>query len=96
MKNFDEFIDQIIKDKGLDSEEPEVVAQIHADLSDSLENRINAMIITNIPEDKMDDFNKILDSKDDKKIQDYIGKVVPNIQEKVAMEMAEFRAYYLA
>lgn len=96
MKNFDDFIDQLIRDKGLDSEEPEVVAQIKSDLSDSLENRINAMIITNIPEDKLSDFEKLLDGKDGDKIQEYIKKTIPSFEEKLAMELAEFRSFYLA
>ncbi|HTH93206.1 MAG TPA: DUF5663 domain-containing protein [Candidatus Paceibacterota bacterium] len=96
MKNLDDFIDQIIKDKGLDSEDPEVVAQIKSDLSDSVESRINAMIVTNIPEDKLPEFEKMLDSNDNEKIESYLLKTIPSFEEKVAIELAEFKAFYLS
>jgi ATP phosphoribosyltransferase len=95
MNNIDDYINLIIKDKGLDSESPEVLAQIKSDLSESIENRINAMIITNIPEDKLEDFEKALDSNDQEKIQAYIKKEIPDIDQKVALELAHFRAFYL-
>jgi ATP phosphoribosyltransferase len=95
MNNIDDYINLIIKDKGLDSESPEVLAQIKSDLSESIENRINAMIITNIPEDKLEDFEKALDSNDQEKIQAYIKKEIPDIDQKVALELAQFRAFYL-
>ncbi len=96
MKDINDFIDQVIKDAGLDTETPEVLEQIKSDLSDSLENRVNAMIVTNIPEEKMEEFDKIMDSNDDEKMQAFLKKTIPDFEQKVALELAQFRASYLA
>jgi ATP phosphoribosyltransferase len=96
MKNIDDFIDQVIKDAGLDTETPEVVEQIKSDLSDSLENRINSMIVTNIPAEKLEEFDAIMDSNDEEKIQAFLQHTVPDFEQKVAIELAQFRASYLA
>ena len=42
------FIDQLVAEKGFETEDVEVLDQIKSDLMTRLEDRINAMIINNI------------------------------------------------
>jgi len=96
MNTIEEYVDQIIIEKGFDTEAPEVIAQLKEDIAEHIENRINAMIITSIPEDKLSEFEALLDGDDQEKIQTYIRKEIPDIDEKVAIELAQFKATYLA
>lgn len=95
MNTIEDFIDQIIKEKGFDTKDPEVLVQLKADLMERAENRINAMIITSISEDDMDDFNTVLDTNDEEKIQTFIRTHVPDIDDRVALELAQFKMMYL-
>ena len=56
------FVDKLVDEKklpeGLDGE---VIDQIKADLFSQAENRINALIISNLSPEKLEEFNKLLD-----------------------------------
>ncbi|MFA6386397.1 MAG: DUF5663 domain-containing protein [Candidatus Paceibacterota bacterium] len=95
MKNIEEFVDRLIKDKGFKEEDPEVLAQMKSDLMDRVENRINAMILSHINSDKLEDFEKIIDGGNEEEIQNFVKKDVPDIDEKVAMELLTFKNIYL-
>lgn len=95
MKNIEEFVDRLIKDKGFKEEDPEVLAQMKSDLLDRVENRINAMILSHISPDKLEDFEKVIDGGNEEEIQNFVKKDVPDIDEKVAMELLTFKNIYL-
>lgn len=96
MENLEEFIDRIIEEKGLDKEAPEVVAQIRQDLSESLERRINAMIVSKLDPAILSDFDALLDGGDMQKVQSFVKTHIPDIEERVAAELLEFKTLYLA
>ncbi len=95
MKNIEEFIDRIIAEKGFDTKEPEVLAQIKADLMSRFEDCVNAMIVTNLPEDLLEEFSKILDDEDEEKTNAFLMANIPDVEEKLAAEMLEFKSMYL-
>ncbi len=92
----EDFINRIVTEKGLEHKDPEVLAQIKADLMSRFEDRLNAMILSNLPSDKLEDFNKLLDSKNDEAINEFLKNNVPDVEEKLATEMLEFKSLYLA
>lgn len=95
MKNIEEFVDRLIKDKGFNESDPDVVAQMRLDLLDRVENRINAMILSNIKTENIESFKKVLDEGSEEQIQEFVKKDVPDIDEKVAMELLTFKNIYL-
>jgi hypothetical protein len=95
MKNIEEFIDRIVAEKGFDHKDPEVLAQIKADLMSRLEDRINAMILSNLPGDKLEEFDKLLDTNDELATNEFLKNNIPDVEEKLAAEMLEFKSIYL-
>ncbi len=94
MQNIDEFIDRIVAEKKFETKDPEVLAQIKADLAESVGDHINAMIMSNIKEEKLTEFEEILDTKDEEKITKYIREQIPDIDEKTASVLLSFRTVY--
>ncbi len=95
MKDIKDFVDKLIEDKGFDEKDPEVIAQMKSDLMDRVENRINAMILSNLNPDKLSDFEKVLGNGSEAEMQEFVKKEIPDIDEKVAAELLTFKNIYL-
>lgn len=95
MKNIEQFIEKVVEEKGFDKKDPEVVAQIKADLTNSLEDRINAMILSNLPEDALTPFEKVLDGGNEEELNTFVKQYIPDLDEKLAVEMLTFKNMYL-
>lgn len=93
---FDQFIDQLVTQKGLDKEEPEVVAQIKADLAERIENRINAFILESLDPEQLEAFEKVLDQDSPEETQKFVRTHIPEFDERVALELMTFQSAYLA
>ena len=96
MNTIEDFADKLIQDKGLSGESPEIVAQIKSDLLERIENRVNAMILTSLDEQDHSAFDAVLDEGSEDAIQAFIKTKIPNIDEKVALELLTFKTLYLA
>ncbi len=94
MKNIEDFIELIIKEKGYENKDPEVLAQIKSDLSDRFETRINAMIVSHLSEDQLPSFDKILDTDNEEEINKFLMAHIPNVEELMLREMQEFKSLY--
>lgn len=95
MKTLEEFIGKLVEEKGFDTTDEEVITQIKADLLSRFEDRVNAMIINNVPEEMLGDFEKVADSGNDDEMEAFIKKNVPDFEEKLATEMISFKSMYL-
>lgn len=89
------FVDRLVEEKKIENLDLEVLDQIKADLSDRVEDRINASILEHLPPDKLDDFNKLLDSEDAEKIQLFCQENVKDLDNVIAKELLDFRSSYL-
>ncbi|MBP6879518.1 MAG: hypothetical protein KBF62_00330 [Candidatus Pacebacteria bacterium] len=89
-----DFINKILEEKGVLSMDKEVVDQMRSDLTDRLETRINASVLENIPKDKLEEFEALLDKDDDSEIQNFISKNVPDLDALIASTMISFRNIY--
>ena len=95
MKNIQDFVKELIKSKNLEDLDADVVEQMEADLTKRVEDRINAMIMQNMPPESLEEFNSVLDSEEEEKILNYIKEKIPTIEEKTAAVLVEFRNIYL-
>ena len=96
MHNSQAYIEKLIEEKGFSGKDPEVLAQIKADLETRLEDRINAMILANMPEEGLAEFEAAIDGDDETAINACVMKYIPSVDEKVATELLAFRTMYLA
>jgi len=89
------FINDLIAEKGFDTEDPEVTAQIQADLLEGAERRIDAMILANMPPEDLEAFEAVIDGGSEEALQSFVKERIPNLDEKVALELLNFRTAYL-
>jgi broad-specificity NMP kinase len=92
------FVDRLLQEKKFpENLETEVMAQIKADLLDQVENRINAVIINNLSEDKLEEFNKKIDENlSDEEMQKFFSESIPDLPQLIASELIVFRQTYLS
>ena len=92
----DWYINELIKQKpefkDLDNE---VIEQIKKDLRPRVESYINMSIVKNIPENKLEEFETVLDTNDQNKIQEFCNKYIPDINQVIAMALISFRDSYI-
>lgn len=91
------FIDKLVSEKReFEGLEPEVIKQIKSDLLERLEDRINALIVNNIPEDKISEFEKISGSGTDEEVQSFCAENIPELEQLIASELIVFKQTYLS
>jgi uncharacterized Fe-S cluster-containing radical SAM superfamily protein len=95
MNNIQEFIDLLVTEKGFSNQNEEVLAQIKSDLMSRFEDRVNAMIVTNLSPEKYEEFEKVLDANDQDATTQFIMSNIDGIEEKLAKEMLDFKSIYL-
>lgn len=91
-----EFVDGLIKSRGLDDLDAEVVVQLKSDLLGRVESRINAAVLANIPPEKLEHFEKLLNQSSPEEIQSFCRRNVYDLPEIIAKELADFRETYLS
>lgn len=89
------FVDRLIEEKNFKNLSEEVIDQMKSDLMDRAEDRIKAVILENMPKDKLEEFNKLLDENDNAKIQAFCQENISNLEEILAKELINFRNIYL-
>lgn len=96
--NLEIFVDRLVEEKNLPKDlEKEVIDQIKSDLLERAEDRVNAVIINNLPSDKLEEFNKILDeNKPDEEVRKFCADNIPNLPELIATELISFKQTYLS
>lgn len=93
----DQFIDQLVVDAGMNKDlEEDILSQLKKDLKERLQNRINAVLLSQIQETKLEEFEKLLDSGDEKATQSFCSQNIPNLTELIAAEFLGFRNRYIA
>ncbi|TSA43749.1 hypothetical protein D4R49_02365 [bacterium] len=89
------FTGRLMAEKGLEGLDNDVRTEVHADLLSRVEDRINASLLALLPPDKSHEFEQVLDTGDEKKIQEFISISIPNANEVVAEALMAFRQTYL-
>lgn len=92
----DEFIDQLIKDKHFKDITPEIESEIRNDLKNRLDKFILARIISNLSDEKVAQFNAMLDGKkSEAEIQEFVTNSIPDFVDFLTQTLMEFRGIYL-
>jgi len=95
--DLESFIDKLLEDKKLPSDlDQEVILEMKKDLMERVEDRINALIVSHLSPDKMEEFSEILDSHDENKIQSFLENNIQDLPEIIASELILFKQTYLA
>lgn len=93
----DQFVSQLIEEAGMNKNiEEDALDQLKKDLSERLHNRINAVILSQIPEHKLEEFEKLLDLGDPKATQSFCSENIPNLTELIASEFLGFKNRYIS
>jgi hypothetical protein len=91
-----DFIDKLVREKReYEGLEPEVITEIKLELLERLEDRINAVVVNNIPEDQTEEFEKITESGTDEEVQAFTQKAIPDLAHLIATELIVFKQTYL-
>jgi predicted DNA-binding protein (UPF0278 family) len=90
------FVDELIEAKNLAGVDAQILEQMKKDLLDRVENRINAVIATNMPESAQAEFEKLIDSdSSDEEVTKFCSDKIPNLTELVSADLVQFRGVYL-
>jgi len=92
------FVDRLIEEKKFpENLEKEVIEQIKTDLLSRVEDRVNMVIVSNLPEDKLEEFNQMLDKNvEAQAIQNFCAENIPDLAQLIASELIIFKQTYLS
>jgi broad-specificity NMP kinase len=91
----EDFVNKLLEEKGLINLEPEILAEAKKDILEKAEDKIKATIFENMPEDKLDEFNSLMEANNEKNLQDFIKENISNIEELIAQALLDFKNTYL-
>lgn len=96
--NLESFVERLYEEKKFPADlEKEVADQIKTDLLNQLEDRINAVIISNLSTEKLEEFNTLLDADTaDEQMQEFFLSAIPDLSQLIAAELLVFKQSYLA
>jgi len=90
------FIDKLLEEKGASEMGVEVMAQMKKDLEVRLEDRINAVVLENIPPSKLEEFNSLLDEGEQQGIDAFYKRNIPDMNNIIAKAFMDFRSLYIS
>lgn len=93
--NLEEFAEKLLREKGVDDMDPEVTEQMEKDLVERLEDRINVMILEKMPPEKIEEFEKLVNTGGQEEIVRFCEANIPDLSQVVAAELVSFRTTYL-
>lgn len=94
-KALEQFVDRLIEEKQLSNLEPEVLGRLKEELRQRAEDRIKAAIFENIPEERLPEFDQLLQAGDAAALQSFVSAALPNLSEVTAQALLDLRASYL-
>lgn len=89
------FINELVEEKGFGTSDSAVLEQIRRDLLESVERRIDAMILANLLPEDLAAFEEVLDTGSEEGIQAFVKEKIPDLDQKVALELLNFRTSYI-
>lgn len=91
-----EFAAALVKEKNFQGiDDPEIIKQLEEDLYERLEERVNAEILAALPPEKLEAFDKLLDTGTREEVSDFCESNISNLQELMTQALTAFRVRYL-
>lgn len=92
------FVDRLVAEKNYPADlEKEVIDQIKKDLLSRVEDTVNMVIISNLSEEKLGEFNELLDKGvSDTEMQKFCSDSIPGLSQLIATELIIFKQTYLS
>lgn len=93
----DQFINEMLDAKQISGLTDEVRAQLVSDLKQRLLDQINKALIDALPEDKMDEFEQLLDNESagDAELQQFIANAGVDVKKVATVTMLRFYDLYV-
>jgi hypothetical protein len=90
------FVDRLVAEKKYpENLEQGVIDQIKKDLLSRVEDRVNMVIISNLSEEKLKEFNELMDKNiSDEEMQKFCSDNIPDLAQLIASELIVFRQTY--
>jgi len=89
------FVERLVEEKGIRNVDPEVREQIKKDLTDRVEDRVNAVILEKMPPAKLEEFSTIVDRGSEADAESFCAANIPNLDQHIAVALLQFRDSYL-
>lgn len=92
----EEFAENLLMEKDLRNIDEPTLRQMREDLVDRLEQVTNRVVVNNIPEEKLPEFEKMIDEgAKPSDVQDFISNNVKDLGPKLTEAYFDFRRLYL-
>ena len=91
-----DYINKLIEEKGFpEGIEADVMEEIRTDLFERVQNTVNLTMIKNLPPEKLEEANNLIDTADDTVVQEFFAQHIPNLDQVLAGALLTFRDTYL-
>ena len=97
IQSVDEFITQLLIDKGITDLDPEVEKDVKAEMKTRLEDQINKAAVMQLSEEKAEELAKLVDNPDfnNEKLTEFMQNSGVNLAQVALDTMLQFRSFYL-
>ena len=97
MQSVDEFISQLLNDKGITDLDPETEADLKNEMKTRLEEQINKAAVMQLSEEKAAELAKMVDEPDftNEKLTEFMQNSGVNLTQVALDTMLKFRSFYL-
>jgi len=95
--SLDKFVDELLAAQGIEGVDTEIREQLIEDLTTRLNDRLEAAMVAELPEDKLPELEQLLDRKNNEMdLQKFFADNIPDLPALLARELAAFRQDYLS
>ncbi|MBD3300794.1 MAG: hypothetical protein GF347_05590 [Candidatus Moranbacteria bacterium] len=94
-QSVEDFVDHLMELKGLTKLEPEIREQVKREIFARVKEFIYARMLEEMPKDKLDEFERLLEEGDQEKMIAFNEKHLPNLQDLITQSLIEFEKQYL-
>lgn len=89
------FAEKLLEEKKLTSLDHEIREQLRRDLTDRLEDAVNAALLEKLPPERAPELDTVLNSGSESEAQEFFKTHVPDADEVIASALLRFKQTYL-
>ncbi|TSC94517.1 MAG: hypothetical protein Athens101428_266 [Candidatus Berkelbacteria bacterium Athens1014_28] len=88
----DDYKNQLLSELGADSWTAEEKKEVEEKIATLVNDRVLNLLLIYLPEDKIADLDKVIETDDQEAIAKYLSENIPDVGEKIANELMEIRS----